>query len=37
VNRGSRTGDRRVTLLALTDEGRRTRDSLEAEMVKSSP
>lgn len=37
VTRAARDGDRRVKLLALTDEGRTLRASLEAAMLKASP
>ena len=37
VTRAPRDGDRRVKLLALTDEGRKLRTSLEAAMLKASP
>jgi DNA-binding MarR family transcriptional regulator len=37
VTRQSREGDRRVKLLALTDDGRRVRASLEAAMLDASP
>lgn len=37
VTRADREGDRRVKLLALTDEGRTLRGSLEAAMLEASP
>jgi DNA-binding MarR family transcriptional regulator len=37
VRRTSRKGDRRVKLLALTEEGRRLRQSLEEAMLDASP
>ena len=37
VGRQSREGDRRVKLLALTDEGRAVRASLETAMLEASP
>lgn len=37
VARATQEGDRRIKLLQLTDEGRRTRDALEAAMLAASP
>ena len=37
VGRAARENDRRVKLLQLTDEGRRTRDALQAAVLEASP